>query len=346
MISGLNKLIETEINRGSFPGANYCLVANGKSYFNSLGNKALYPSVEANDIDTLYDMASLTKVVCTTTALMILLDRGLLRLYDYVNYFLPEFKHKDITVWDLLTHSSGLPADVSRALYKTKEELIEHIFSVDLKYEKNTRIVYSDIGFILLGFIIEKITKQKLDEFVSENIFKPLEMKDSCYNPVDVNRCAPTEDRGGYIDRGYVHDEKAHTLGGVAGHAGLFSTVKDINNFLQMILNDGVYNNKRILSTMVIDLLFKPQVEEKIGISLVGNKRGLGWIVKSDFPVSGDLASANTIMHTGFTGTHVFIDRDNKVAFCMLTNRVHPTRDNSLINGFRGRLGNYILSNL
>lgn len=346
MIEGLNNLIEAEINRGSFPGANYVLLANGKSYFNSLGNKSLYPKVEENDIDTLYDMASVTKVVCTTTAIMLLLERGKLRLYDYVSYFLPEFKHKDITVWDLLTHSSGLPADVSKSLYNTKEELLEHIFNVDLKYEKNTKIVYSDIGFILLGFIIEKITNQKLDEFVSENIFKPLEMKDSCYNPKDVNRCAPTEDRGKYIDRGYVHDEKAHTLGGVAGHAGLFSTVKDINNFMEMILNDGVYKGKKFLEKKTIDLLFTPQVEEKKGVCMVGNRRGLGWIVKGEFPVCGDLASPNTIMHTGFTGTHVFIDRDNKVAFCMLTNRVHPTRENTAIIGFRGRVANYIFTNL
>ncbi|MFA5542891.1 MAG: serine hydrolase domain-containing protein [Bacilli bacterium] len=354
MILGLNNLIEEAIKNEVMPGANYCLIANNEKHFGSFGNKALYPNIEKNNIDTIYDMASLSKVVSTTTAIMILLEQGKLRLSDSVSNILPRFKHKNITVWDLLTHTSGLQPDIRGTLYadirreasKFKEVLIDHIYSLELDTPKNTKIIYSDMGFILLGFIIEEISKKSLDEFCYEHILKPLEMVDSGYNPKDVNRCAPTEDRGKYIDRGYVHDEKAHTLEGVAGHAGLFSTVKDVSNFMEMILNDGLFKGKRILSKKSIDLLFTPQVEETNGIATIKSKRSLGWIVKGDYPVSGDLASEATIMHTGFTGTHMFIDRVNKVAFCMLTNRVHPTRDNTKIIAFRGRLGNYIMSNL
>lgn len=345
MIEGLNALINEAIRDGVMPGANYALINNGQKIFGSLGNKALYPKVEVNDINTLYDMASLSKVISTTTCIMILMERGKLRLYDPVYVYVPEFKHHHITIWDLMTHSSGLPADISRTLYHNDQELIDFVMNVELKYEKNTQIVYSDIGYILLGYVIERISGQTLDHFAHENIFVPLEMKDTGYNPKDAKRCAPTEDRGDYIDRGYVHDEKAHTLHGVAGHAGLFSTVKDVSNFMEMILNNGIYQGKKFLSKATIDLLYTVQVEETNGVSKCLNRRGLGWIIKGEAPSSGDLVSPNTIMHTGFTGTNIFIDRDNKVAFCLLTNRVHPTRANTLIISFRAKLGNYIMSN-
>ena len=344
MIKGLDALITEAINNKFMPGANYCLIAKGKNYFNSLGNKALSPSVEANDIDTIYDMASLTKVVATTTAVMILLEQGKLRLYDTVKDHLPKFRHPGITVWNLLTHTSGLPSDVPKVLYDSKDELVKHVLYVDLPNKTNSRILYSDIGYILLGMVVEAASGMTIDAFTKKYIFEPLEMIDSGYNPKDVKRCAPTEDRGDFIDRGYVHDEKAHALGGVAGHAGLFSTVKDISHFLEMILNDGAYKGKQILSKATVDALFVTRVEEYTGVSVNPLRRGLGWITQGEYAVSGDLASLNTIMHTGFTGTHIFIDRDNKIAFCMLTNRVHPTRENNLLIPFRAKVGNYILS--
>lgn len=346
MIEGLNKLIKEAIDNNAMPGANYVLIYEGKKHYGSYGNKALFPEVEANDISTIYDMASLSKVVSTTTSIMLLLEQGKLRLHDPVSLYVPDFVHKNITIWDLMTHSSGLPADISRAVYENLDELMHHVMTVELKYEKNTKIVYSDIGYILLGFTVEAISKMKLNEFARINIFEPLEMVDTGYNPIDSKRCAPTEDRKTHIDRGYVHDEKAYKLNGVAGHAGLFSTVKDVGNFMEMILNDGMYKGKRFLTKHTIDLLYTPQVEEEFGVKKCINRRGLGWIIKGEFPICGDFASPNTIMHTGFTGTHIFIDRDNKVAFSLLSNRVHPSRDNNLLIGLRGRLGNFIISNL
>lgn len=348
-IKGLNGIIEDAIKNDFFPGANYCLIANGEVFYGSFGKKALYPKAEENDLDTLYDMASCSKVISTTTSIMILIEQGKIRLYDPVCTYLPNFMHKHVTIFDLLTHTSGLPADVRRAnKLASKEEALEKIFGAELTYDKNTKIVYSDIGFILLGLLVESVSGKTLDNFAKEYIFNPLEMTSTTYNPTDFLRCAPTEERNDEVVkgmlRGKVHDEKAYILGGVAGHAGVFSCVKDVKNFLEMLLNDGEFKGKRILSKAVVDMLFVPQVRVQNGISMDYDQRGLGWIVKGSYSSAGDLASPNTILHTGFTGTNVFVDRDNKVAFSLLTNRVHPTRNNTKIISFRGKLGNYIIS--
>lgn len=346
MNKNIDKLINEAIEEGVFPGANFCIIKNQKIEYASYGLKAKYEKEEKNDINTQYDMASCSKVVATTTAIMMLVERGKLRLYEPVCNILEDFQMKDVTVWDLLTHTSGLREGLPGSHHMTKEEIIFGIMNETPTYPKNSKIVYSDLGFIILGLIIEKISGQKLDVFVTENIFKPLAMVDTCYNPVDIQRTAPTEQRDGYIDRGYVHDEVAHIFDGVAGHAGVFSTIKDISHFMEMILNDGVFQGRQILSKSTIDLLFTPQVEEKNGVSLVNSCRSIGWIIKGSFPCSGDLASPETIMHTGFTGTHIVIDRKNKIAFSLLSNRVHPTRKNTRIISFRSKLGNYIFSHM
>ncbi len=347
MIKNFEKLILEAIENEAFPGANYCIVAD-QDYFGSLGMKSHIEKTKI-ELNTIYDLASVSKVVSTVTSIMLLLERGKLRLFDSVSSYLPRFRHRTVTVWDLITHTSGLKADVIAShKIKNKEELLVQIYQADLVYPTNSKIVYSDIGFMLLGFIIEEITKMPLDEFAKENIFKPLKMVDTCYNPEDVDRCAPTEFRDDEIYKGYlrgrVHDEKAYILGGVAGHAGVFSTVKDLSNFIKMILNDGVFEGKRFLSKASVDLLYTPQVEEKIGIAHVNSVRTIGWIKGGDYPSCGDLVSSETIHHTGFTGTNIFIDRKNKIGFTMLTNRVHPTRDNIKIIPVRAKLGNYIAS--
>lgn len=347
MQKGLEKLITDAINDKTFPGANYWLVAD-KDYYGSLGEKSHIEKTE-NNLDTIYDLASVSKVVSTVTSIMLLLERGGLRLYDSVSSYLPRFRFKSITIWDLVTHTSGLKADVIAAnKLRSKDELLNQIYQSDLVYETNTKLVYSDIGFMLLGFIIEHISGMPLDKFAKENIFMPLDMVDTTYNPNDLNRCAPTEMRDdelyqGYL-RGKVHDEKGYILDGIAGHAGVFSTVKDLSNFIKMILNDGMHNGKRFLSKASVDLLFTPQIEEKNGLSLNNEKRTIGWILGGSYPSCGDLASSETIHHTGYTGTNIFIDRKNRIGFTLLSNRVHPTRDNIKIIPFRAKLGNYIIS--
>lgn len=347
MVEGLEKLINDAINDGAFPGANYYLVAN-KDYSGSLGKKSHIENTD-NSLETIYDLASVSKVVSTVTCIMKLIEAGKLRLYDAVSSYLPRFRFKNITIWDLVTHTSGLKADViAAAKIRSREELLNQIYNSDLVYPTNSKIVYSDIGFMLLGFIVEEVSGMTLDEFARINVFEPLDMKDTCYNPKDIDRCAPTEYRDDEIYKGYlrgkVHDEKAYILGGVAGHAGVFSTVKDLSNFIKMILNGGIHNGKRFLSKASIDLLYTPQVEEQNGISRNNEIRTIGWILAGNWPSCGDLASKETIHHTGYTGTNIFIDRKNKIGFTMLTNRVHPTRDNIKIIPFRAKLGNYIIS--
>ena len=351
-LQGLNNLIEECIKEGCFPGANYCLVIKDKVYYGSLGNKATIPSVEENDIDTLYDMASVSKVLSTTSCILKLLEEGKIRLYAKVSSYLPRYKHTNVTIFNLLTHTSGMQEGISKCTtLKDKEETLDRLYSYELNHETGTKISYSDLNYIMLGEIVELLSGMPLNEYAKKILFEPLEMVDTCYKPVDKMRCAPTEIRDDEtyrgLVRGDVHDETAYAMGGVAGHAGVFSTVKDMSHFIQMILNKGTYNGKKVFSDVTIDRLFVPQVSTKHDLVNHYDRRGIGWIVNSQCSSAGDLTSYDdTILHTGFTGTNVWIDRKNQVGFSMLTNRVHPTRKNIKHIDARARIANYIMAHL
>ena len=351
-LQGLNNLIEECIKEGCFPGANYCLVIKDKVYYGSLGDKATIPSVEKNDIDTLYDMASVSKVLSTTSCILKLLEEGKLRLYAKVSNYLPRYKHTNVTIFNLLTHTSGMQEGISKCTtLKNKEETLDRLYSYELNHETGTKISYSDLNYIMLGEIVELLSGMPLNEYAKKILFDPLEMVDTCYKPVDKIRCAPTEIRDDEtyrgLVRGDVHDETAYAMGGVAGHAGVFSTVKDMSHFIQMILNKGVYKGKKIFSEATIDRLFVPQVSTKHDLVNNYDRRGLGWIVNSQCSSAGDLTSYDdTILHTGFTGTNVWVDRKYQVGFSMLTNRVHPTRKNIKHIDARTRIANYIMAHL
>lgn len=358
----LINLVNKEIfENKAFPGANLVIVTDENKTFLSQGNKSLYTvdddnnlvdHVEKNSLETIYDMASLSKVVSTTSCVLKLIDMGLLRIASYVYKILPRFKHQNITIWHLLTHTSGLPEGVSGLMnMKTSDDVMDFIYNVDLTFEPGTKIKYSDINFILIGKIVEALSGKSLDEFAKENIFDPLEMYNTGYNPVNKNKCAPTEHRNDPLYKGmvqgFVHDETALLLGGVAGHAGLFSTVNDISNFIEMILNDGMFKGKKILSKAAIDLILEPQVQEAPGVLLHGTIRSIGWLVGGFGGPNGDLTNPRlTIHHTGFTGTSLWIDKSNRVGFCMLTNRVHPTRNNPKHIDARAKISNFIMANL
>ncbi|MDU5740809.1 MAG: serine hydrolase [Clostridium sp.] len=320
-------IIEECCSRGVFPGANVAILLEDEEYLFSVGKKSILPKEELNSIDTIYDIASLTKVLVTTTLIMKLIDMGKLKLDTLVKDIIPEFRNNNnINIFDLLTHTSGLPADIKLDLSVDKETIRKKIHCCDSVYEKNTKVLYSDIGFILLGFIIEEIVRKPLDIIAKEFIFTPLNMNDTSYLPDSklFNRCAPTENSPHFhkILRGEVHDRKAYLMGGVSGHAGVFSDIDDMSKFARMILNRGEYNKKRILSEKSVESLFKTQTP-------IGEiNRGLGYLtfdIRSPFST---MNSGESIFHTGFTGTSLLIDKGNKISIIVLSNRVHPTREN------------------
>lgn len=321
-----------------FPGASFGIVTKNKQLFDAVGYSEILPKKQATSINFIYDLASLSKVVSTTTVILKLIEQGQITLFTNVRDILNNFKYKNITVFDLLTHTSGLPSNINnyKMTCKSKKDLIDKVFETDLEYETGKKVLYSDIGFMLLGFIIEKIAGP-IDKYFDENIAKPLNMINTFYNPresVWLN-CASTEYKNerGYV-KGSVHDGKAYILGGVSGHAGLFSTVTDLGKFCTMILNSGVFNDKRILSKSSINMLKECHTKG------LNERRTLGWQLKDKNNSSSDLASCTSIYHTGFTGTSILIDFENEFAFILLTNRIHPSRKNDTLVKLRRNINN------
>ncbi len=340
-MSKIKKLLEEGVLQKHFPGAHFGIVYKDK-FLNSdfIGYKQIYPNHEKLKGDEIYDVASLTKVVSTTTLILKLIENQDLTFNTKVSDIIDWFKHEEITIYDLLTHTSGLPADIPRAnTLRDKADVIDKIRNIELKADRGQHIIYSDIGYILLGFIIEKLTRQSLNSIGQSWIFKPLGMVDTSYEP-DLKRVAPTEVRDDDVYKGLlcgkVHDEKAYALGG-AGHAGLFSTVNDLLVFAKAILD-----NKFVLSKEYIDMLFTLREEKP---SLNGNilKRAYGWDKPTPNGSSSDDSDFDeTILHTGFTGCNMFIDRRNQIAFVMLSNAVHPKRSLNQIIGYRNQIAQMI----
>jgi len=295
-------------------------------------------------VNAIFDLASVTKVVATTTACMLLYERGVLTLDTPVQEYLPAFtgaNKEKVTVRHLLTHCSGLIAYRRYFLdHHSADAILRTILKEELVYPTGTKTIYSDLGVILLGRIIEKVSGRSLNEFCRDEIFEPLGMSSTFYNPPPALalRIPPTErdpltpGRRGNVVHGVVHDENAFVLGGVAGHAGLFSTARDLAVFLQMLLNGGSYGNIRLLSPDTIALFTKRQ-------DLVpASSRALGWDTASGRNSAGTLMSPRAFGHTGFTGTSVWADPETGLIVILLTNRVHPTRKNRRILGFRPQL--------
>ena len=344
-MSAIKTLLEEGVRKGHFPGCQYAVVSDkGIVESNAIGYKAIYPNPIPVTGDEVYDCASLTKVVVTTTLIMKLIELDLLALDTTIQSVLPQYIHSQTTIKDLLIHASGLPADIPNAkALRNKQNVQSYIFSVDLSYPPRTKVVYSDIGFILLGWIVEKITGKPLDQYAKEIIFAPLGMNDSSFHP---NRkvAAPTEYRDDDVYEGLlagrVHDEKAFALGGISGHAGLFSTAQDLSRFIQSILvNDG-----RVLKPTTVDLLFIPQIEYKDDQKHI--IRSIGWDKPTMKSTAGDYVSFDeTILHTGFTGCNLWIDRHHQIGFVLLSNAVHPKRSMNKIIPYRHTIGTMILTN-
>jgi uncharacterized protein YbbC (DUF1343 family) len=334
----VDRLLEGFRQRGAFPGGVVAVGYRGSLvHLHPFGRLTYDADAAPVTADTLYDLASLTKVVATTTMAMILVDEGRLDLDRPVQQFLPGFQgpgKEAVTVRHLLTHSSGLAAVAP--LYKElrgRTAFVERIQSMDLVYPPGSRSTYSDLGIILLGEILERVAGQPLEDFVRERIFAPLGMRETTFRPpAELRpRIAPTEfdPWRGRLVHGEVHDENAFALGGVAPHAGLFSTAGDLARFAQMLLDGGALDGRRIVSRETVELFTR-----RAGIP--GSDRALGWDTKSaEGSSAGSLFSSRSFGHTGFTGTSIWIDPERQLYVILLTNRVHPTRENQLIREVR-----------
>src|SRR5690348_9547345 len=275
-LAQMDAAINSEIAQHHLPGAVVLVGRKGRVIWQrAYGARAVEPSREAMTVDTIFDLASLTKVVATATSIMILIERGKVRLSDPVSTYIPELKgegREKITIEELLTHRSGYAPDFDlRERWTGYDEAIKHLINEPLRNPPGTRFVYSDINFITLGEVVRRVSGMPLDEFAKQNIFQPLGMRDTGFRPAAALRAriAPTENRRGQLSylgdtpanmgaegdiwlRGQVHDPTSYRMGGVAGHAGLFSTARDLAIYCQMILNGGSYGAVRVLSPLSV----------------------------------------------------------------------------------------------
>jgi CubicO group peptidase (beta-lactamase class C family) len=323
----IDRVLARGIKAGGFPGGVVVVGRRGATVlergFGNLTWSGKSPVVAER---TLYDLASLTKVVGTTTAIMILYDQGKIRLEDRVSQYLPAFTgggKDEVTIYQLLEHRSGLPAgrDLWRVAW-TPADARQIAIETPLECAPGSCLTYSDLGADMLGFVAEVVSGKRLDVFLQEHVFDPLGMRETYFRPHWTlrDRIAPTDltPPRGYPLRGEVHDENAFALGGVAGHAGLFSTATDLAIFAQMMLNGGEINGVRIVADTTVTL-FTRRTEAR-------GTRALGWDTCGHDGSCGKYLSPRAYGHTGFTGTSMWIDPDRNLFVILLTNRVHAAR--------------------
>ena len=335
----LKNILSKGLEQGAYP---CCAAAVGKGdevlFRFSAGHRALFPEKLPLTEDTLFDMASLSKLMGTTMACLRMMEEGKIALNDKISKYFPLcFGKEDITVFMLMTHTSGISAHMPLYLDKDMEDAVSAILSRPLAYPAGTKTVYSCMGYILLGKILEKIEGKPLDEIVKERVFVPLGMNNSFYNPPSDSMCAATEKDifTGEMVCGVVHDENARFLGGISGNAGMFCTLGDTVKFAKMLSNRGAgYLSEQTFSLAVTDYTKDFDESRGLGFQLYGGK---------PFP-GGSNMSLGSYGHTGFTGTSLFVDNKTGVYAILLTNRVHPTRENGLLYPIRREFYNAVFS--
>ena len=346
----IDAAVEQAIDDGLLPGAVVLVWHQGQTvYHRAFGHRALVPRPEPMAPDTVFDLASLTKVVSTTTAVMMLVEEGRISLRDPVSRHLPGFERygKDgITIGHLLTHVSGLRPDLPlEEEFEGYDTAIARAFDERPVSSPGERFTYSDINFLLLGDIVARVSGMSLDEFSDRRIFAPLAMTDTRFGPLAraADRTAPTEEcrplgwpcgqGDGAILRGTVHDPTARRMGGVAGHAGLFGTASDLARFAAMLLSEGSFDGVRLLSPLAVRRMTSPATPASMG-----DVRGLGWDIDSRFSLNrGDLFGRGSYGHTGFTGTSLWVDPVSQTTVVFLSNRVHPDGSGN-VTALRGRV--------
>ncbi|MBI5404472.1 MAG: beta-lactamase family protein [Ignavibacteriae bacterium] len=359
--SKIDSIVYSGISNKFYPCAQLIIGYNSDLiYEKSYGNLTYDENSEKLGDYHLFDLASVTKVVAATSAIMVLYENGKINLDEYAGTYLPEFSNngkENITVRNLLLHNSGLKAWIPfYQYYKTKEEVLSAIFNIAPVNKPGAKFVYSDLNAILLGLIVERVSGTTLDEFCIRNIFYPLGMKNTFFNPVEEKKkyCVPTENDTYWRNKqlqGEVHDEAASILDGVSGNAGLFSTARDLFDFMRMMENKGFYYNpytrglkkERLFKEETVDLF----TSRAAGLNYL-NTRALGWDTKPEpnkyrIPC-GESFSDKCFGHTGYTGTSVWCDKDRHIIVILLTNRVYPYRGNEGIKEIRPDLHNEIIS--
>jgi len=321
----IDTLVNEGVSKGDMAGA-VVVVASKEDvlYAAAFGQRQIEPVPELMTLDTVFDLASLTKPIATATSTMILVDQGLLDVTKPVQTYLPEFgaNGKDkVTVEQLLVHTSGLIPDNALSDYKSGiDESWKNICALDLKSEPGASFAYSDVNFIVLGKLIEKLSGEPVDKFAAKNIFAKLGMDETTFNPNASlqARAATTEKVDGVWLKGQVHDPRAALLDGVAGHAGLFSTAKDLVKLGQTMLSKGKHNDVQIFTEEVFAEMTRPRTVPR-------GSRTLGWDHRSPYSANrGDHLSESAFGHGGFTGTVLWIDPEKDLVFIFLSNRLHP----------------------
>jgi len=364
-LARIDRVIQDSIEKKELPGAVVVVGRHGRIVWRkAYGARAVEPQLETMTTDTIFDLASLTKVVATATTVMILIERGEVRLSDSVVKFIPEMKGEGrdaITIEQLLTHTAGFAPDFDlKERWSGYDEAMKRLYREPLHDQPGARFVYSDINYIALGEVVHRVSGQMLNDFARRNIFVPLGMRNTGFRP-DAGlraRIAPTEKRRGQMDylgdtganagtegeqwlRGQVHDPTSFRMGGVAGHAGLFSTADDLAIFCQMILNGGAHKRARILSPLSVATMTRPHA-----VSEDGAARGLGWDITTKFPPNkGDLFPFGSFGHTGFTGTSIWIDPASDSFVIFLSNCVHPDGKGD-VGPLRGRVASIVAGSI
>ncbi|MHC4111007.1 MAG: serine hydrolase domain-containing protein [Planctomycetota bacterium] len=326
-LSGIDCVVEEEVEKGNIPGA-VVLVGQGDKvlYFKAFGHEVNEPFEEKMTKNTIFDLASLTKPVATATSIMILADQGKIDPFDYAGKYLPAFARngkEEVRIQHLLTHTSGLlaytNADALRKAFGTPcpDKLIEKICDMKAVSKPGEEFRYSCLGYITLARIVEVVSTENIDDFARENIFSPLGMERTTYNPPasQEKNIAATQIVEGQLLRGTVHDPLARLMGGISGNAGLFSTAYDLSKYCQMLLNSGTWKGAKVLSPEAVSLLTTVQ----------SYGRAYGFDVNSNYSwVKGSYAPENAFCHTGYTGTSIVCNPASKVYVIILTNRAHP----------------------
>ncbi len=355
----LENIINEAVKNKDFPGADILVARRGKVVFRKIyGHSQWIPEQQPMKKSMIFDLASITKPVATATSIMILVERGKMRLWDKVKDYIPEFSayvdeegqaHEDARLWHLLTHTSGLPPYCDAQEVEDKfgapcpvDILVDHIGQLEKTNAPGTEFHYSCLGYISLARIVKIVTGQSIAEFSKENIFDPLGMTHTFYVPPEEFQtlCVPTEVFDGIPLVGIVHDPLARLQGGISGNAGLFSTADDLALFAQMLLNGGQIGTNRILSPLTVARMTSIFPE----VFFAG--RGLGWDLNSSYSTNGgDIFGEFSFGHTGYTGTSIWIDPATQTFVIFLTNRVHPD-DSGAIVSLRSRVANVVASSI